>query len=298
MAERLECIRLEPLAILDAGCGTGAAQATLGTRFPRAQRVALDLAWPMLAELRARQPEPKSSSLLGRIASRLRGAESGANDVGCVCGDIGQLPFAPASFDLVWSNFALQWIDDLPSAFAEFGRVLRVGGLLSFTTFGPDTLQELRAAFTGVDRHTHVSRFVDMHDIGDLLVRAGFADPVLDVEMMTLTYGDGMALMRDLRAIGATNATQGRPRGLTGRRRWQRTLAALEAMQRDGRIPTTFEVIYAHAWRPAPRVVADGRSIVQVLPRTQHPVASEAIAGGLVAPRPVAPGSISGGERP
>jgi malonyl-CoA O-methyltransferase len=142
--------------------------------------------------------------------------------------------------------------------------VLAVGGLLSFTRFGPDTLKELRGAFAGVDAHTHVSRFVDMHDIGDLLVQAGFADPVMDMECVTLTYADGAAMMRDLRAIGATNATQGRPRGLTGRGRWRRTLAALDAMRRDGRIPATFEVIYGHAWKAAPRRTAEGLPIVRV----------------------------------
>ena len=122
----------------------------------------------------------------------------------------------------------------------------------------------MRAAFAGADRHTHVGRFVDMHDIGDLLVHAGFADPVMDMEYLTLTYADGEAMMRDLRAIGATNATQGRPRGLTGRGRWRRMQDALEAMRRDGRIPATFEVIYGHAWKAAPRTTAEGLPIVRL----------------------------------
>ena len=145
--------------------------------------------------------------------------------------------------------------------------MLRVGGLLTFTTFGPDTLRELRAAFAGVDRATHVSRFIDMHDLGDMLVNTGFAEPVVDMEKLTLTYADATALMRDLKAIGAHNATLGRPRGLTGRARWQRMLEALETFRRDDRLPATFEVVYGHAWKPEPRVSADGRAIVRFEPR-------------------------------
>jgi malonyl-CoA O-methyltransferase len=140
--------------------------------------------------------------------------------------------------------------------------VLAVGGLLSFTTFGPDTLRELRSAFAAVDAATHVNRFVDMHDLGDMLVEAGFADPVIDMEMLTLTYADATALMRELKSLGAHNVTSSRPRGMMGRGRWLRMLAALEAFRRDGRLPVSFEVIYGHAWKPSPRVLSDGRAIV------------------------------------
>jgi len=262
MAERLGVVKLAPAAILDAGCGTGEAQGELALRYPKARRIALDLALPMLVAVRGRGIE--RGSLLSRVAGRLRGAAVAPVLPDCVCGDIAALPFAAGAFDLVWSNLAVQWIGDLPPAFAELRRVLKVGGLFSFTTFGPDTLKELRTAFAGVDRHPHVSRFVDMHDIGDLLVHAGFADPVMDMEYVTLTYSDGAAMMRDLRAIGATNATQGRSRGLTGRGRWRQALAALDAMRRDGRIPATFEVIYGHAWKAAPQRTADGLPIVRV----------------------------------
>lgn len=263
MAGRLEFVKLAPAVILDAGCGTGEAQAVLAARYPNARRVALDLALPMLEATRG------SDSLLARIAGAVRGARRPPD---CVCGDIGALPFASGAFDLVWSNLALQWVNDLPAALAGFRRALKVGGLVSFTTFGPDTLKELRAAFAGVDRHTHVSRFVDMHDVGDLLVQAGFDDPVMDMECITLTYADGEAMMRDLKAIGATNATLGRPRGLTGRDRWRRTLATLDAMRRDGRIPATFEVIYGHAWKVLPAATAEGLPIVR-FERGQRPPA-------------------------
>lgn len=261
MAGRLDVVKLLPAAILDAGCGTGEAQGELALRYPQARRVALDLAPAMIEAARARGRD--RGSLLARVARLVRGTHPLPASPECVCGDIAALPFATGVFDLVWSNLALQWVNDLPRALEEIRRVLKVGGLVSFTTFGPDTLKELRGAFAGVDAHTHVSRFVDMHDIGDLLVHAGFADPVMDMECLTLTYADGEAMMRDLRAIGATNATLGRPRGLMGRDRWRRMLAALDTLRRDGRIPATFEVIYGHAWKVAPKQTADGLPIVR-----------------------------------
>ncbi|HEY8624265.1 MAG TPA: methyltransferase domain-containing protein, partial [Casimicrobiaceae bacterium] len=188
----------------------------------------------------------------------------------CICGDIASLPIKPGSIDLVWSNLTLQWVGDPQKAFAECRRVLRVGGLLSFTTFGPDTLKELRAAFLAADRATHVGRFIDMHDLGDMLVHAGFADPVMDMETLTLTFDDAIGLMRDLKAIGAHNVTAGRPRGMMGRRRWQRMLGALEATRRDGRLPASFEVIYGHAWKPEPRMTDDGSAIIRVEPRARR----------------------------
>ena len=261
MMERLDVIRLAPGAILDAGCGTGEALPELAARYPRARRVAVDVALPMLAAARTRTRENRS--LLLRLLSPLGGRPPGAPAL--VCADISALPFAAGAFGLVWSNLTLQWAPALPQAIAEFHRVLDVGGLVTFTTFGPDTLKELRAAFAGVDVHPHIARFADMHDIGDLLVQAGFADPVMQMEMLTLTYPDARAVARDLKAIGATNAAQGRRRGLTGRRRFERALAALEAMPGrtpEGRIPATFEVIYGHAWKAAPRRTAEGHAIV------------------------------------
>ena len=173
------------------------------------------------------------------------------------------LPLPGVAFDLVWSNLALQWTNDLPRAFAEMRRVMKVGGLFTFTTFGPDTLKEIRAAFARADGHTHTNRFTDMHDLGDMLVAAGFADPVMDMEQLTLTYADAGALMRELKQIGATNATRGRPHGLMGRGRWQRALGALEATRREGRIPATYEVVYGHAWKGEPRRTAEGHPIMK-----------------------------------
>ena len=181
-----------------------------------------------------------------------------------VCGDLNALPLRGVAFDLVWSNLVLQWVNDLPRVFAEMRRVLKVGGLFTFTTFGPDTLREIRSAFARADGHTHINRFVDMHDIGDMLVHAGFADPVMDMEQITLTYADPEALVRELKRLGATNATRGRPHGLMGRGRWQKMLAALDAKRRDGRVPATFEVVYGHAWKGEPKRTADGHPIVKL----------------------------------
>jgi len=260
MQSRLDVVKLDPSAVLDAGCGTGAAIGELQARYPSARIVALDLALPMLEVARTRERAGRSAyrRLLGPLLRR------GAPATAFVCADIASLPFAGVAFDLVWSNLALQWVNDLPRAFAEARRVMRVGGLLTFTTFGPDTLKELAVAFRRVDGYTHVSRFVDMHDVGDMLVHAGFADPVMDMEYVTVTYESPRALLAELRALGAGNATRGRPRGLTGRGRMARLEAALEAMRRDGRIPATFEVVYGHAWKGEPKRTPDGLPIVRV----------------------------------
>ena len=270
MAERLLLVKLQPAAILDAGCGTGDALSELSARYPDAFLVGLDLAYAMLDSARRRVTAASASER--SLLARLLGTRAMTRRVAAlVCGDASRLPLAAGTIDLVWSNLTLQWINDASAAFAEFHRVLHVGGLLMFTTFGPDTLKELRAAFAGVDGATHVSRFIDMHDVGDMLVQAGFADPVMDMETITLTYADATTMMRELKAIGAHNATVGRPRGLTGRARWSRVLAGLEAFRRDGRLPATYEVVYGHAWKPEPRFADDGRAIVRFEPAGRSP---------------------------
>ena len=262
MAERLGFIKLTPGAILDAGCGTGEALGELQTRYPAAQLIGLDFAWNMT--LAARRRSTPAVVADRPMLARLFGPRVAATPAtGIVCGDILALPLKAGCVDLVWSNLALQWVDAPAQAFAEFHRVLGVDGLLSFTTFGPDTLRELRTAFAAVDKATHVNRFVDMHDLGDMLIEAGFADPVMDMEMLTLTYADATALMRELKTQGAHNMTAGRPRGMMGRERWRRMLDALESFRREGRLDASFEVIYGHAWRPPPRVAQDGRAIVR-----------------------------------
>jgi malonyl-CoA O-methyltransferase len=261
MASRLDYVKLEPRLILDAGCGTGEAVGELAARYAGARVVALDMALPMVAA--ARERAGRARSLFSRlIPDAFAGA--GRATPFFVCGDANALPLSGVAFDLIWSNLALQWMNDLPRVFAETRRVLKVGGLFTFTTFGPDTLKEIRAAFARTDGYTHTNRFTDMHDIGDMLLAAGFADPVMDMEQLTLTYADAGALMRELKHLGATNATRGRPHGLMGRRRWQNVLAALDAMRREGRIPATFEVVYGHAWKGEPRRTAEGHPIVKL----------------------------------
>ena len=249
MLERLEYIKLDPVTIVDAGSGTGNAIAGLAARFPGARIVALDLALAMAQQARARRPG-------WRRRLRWRGG------IAAVCGDIELLPFATAAADLVWSNLALQWVNTPRRAFGEMHRALKSGGLLMFSSLGPDTLKELRAAFQGADDRIHVHRFIDMHDVGDMLLAAGFADPVMDMEYVTLTYGETRELMRDLKAIGAHNASRGRPEGLSGKSLLARATRNYEAFRRDGRLPATFEIIYGHAWKPGPRYTAEGKRVI------------------------------------
>jgi malonyl-CoA O-methyltransferase len=261
MASRLDYVTIAPTLVLDAGCGTGEAIGELAARYHGARVVALDLAAPMVAAARARAQ--RGRSVLRRLLPPAFARHDRAAPL-FVCGDVNALPFPGVAFDLAWSNLALQWVNDLPRALAELRRVLKVGGLFTFTTFGPDTLREIRSAFARADGHTHTNRFTDMHDIGDMLVEAGFGDPVLEMELMTLTYATPDDLLRELKTLGATNATRGRPRGLTGRGRWRRMQAALEGLRREGRIPATFEVIYGHAWKGEPTRSADGLPIVKL----------------------------------
>lgn len=245
MLERLDLVRLDPERVLDIGAGTGRATRKLRRRYRKGRVVALDLALAMLRQQRARLGWLRSPRSIPRL----------------VCGDAEALPFAAASADLVFSNLVLQWCNDLDRTLAEFRRVLKPGGLAMFTTFGPDTLKELRASWAVADEQavgrTHVNAFIDMHDIGDALLRAGFADPVMDVERIRLTYTDFAALAQELKLLGARNLTHGRPSGLTGKDRFARLRAAYEQFRdSQGRLPASFEVIYGHAWAPERRPVS------------------------------------------
>lgn len=228
LLERLDLMKLEPARVLDLGCGTGYCIPELMSRYKRADIVALDIARPMLEQARRR----------GRWLHRPR----------CVCGDAERLPFEDESFDLVFSNLMLQWCVDLDAAFAELQRVLRPGGLLLFTSFGPDTLKELRDSWAQVDGDTHVNAFLDMHDVGDALVKTRFADPVMDVERITVTYPDVWKLMRELKQIGAHNVTAGRPRGLTGKSHMQQLVNAYERYRQAEVLPASYEIVNGHAW--------------------------------------------------
>lgn len=233
LLERLELIKLEPSRIIDVGAGTGQLSSELARRYKGSEVIAVDLAPKMLNQARQR---------LGMTA-RWFGKQR------FLCGDADHLPLADNSVEMIFSNFAIQWCSDLDQTFVEFQRVLKPGGLLLFTTFGPDTLKELRQAWRAVDDAVHVNSFIDMHDIGDAMLRAGFSDPVMDTERLTLTYKDGMAVMRDLKAMGAHNISAGRNHSLTGKAKLKQMLAAYEGFRNDeGLLPASYEVVYGHAW--------------------------------------------------
>ena len=247
---RLALIKLVPTRILDAGCGTGYCTRALSQRYPRAQVVGIDIAAAMTARAHTANG-PRST--LGRWRRRDR----------YVCGDAESLPLASASIDMVFSNLTVQWCNP-QAVFAEFLRVLRPGGLLMFTSFGPDTLRELRHAWATVDDAPHVHGFIDMHDLGDMLSACGYSAPVMDMEVITLTYSDVDALVADLRATGQQNALAERRRGLTGKSVFGVMRTAYENLRRDGRLPATFEIVYGHAWKPPQRLTEDGRAIVKL----------------------------------
>ena len=256
LLERLAVFAFEPRVVLDLGAGTGRVTRELKRRYRRALVIALDLAPGMLREARRHQQ-------WWRRFER-------------VCGDALRLPLADASVDVVFSSLMLQWCEPLDTALAECRRVLKPDGFFAFSTFGPDTLHELRGAWASADGYNHVNHFVDVHEVGDALVRAGLMEPVLDVDRVEVGYPDALSLMRDLKAIGAHNVTAGRPRALVGRARLKRMQDAYEAFRRDDRLPATYEVIYGASWGAAGR-------------RTAAAVAGEAL---------IAPGSIRRAGRP
>jgi len=254
--ERLDVMKIAPARILDVGCGTGYALPMLHRRYPRAALVGLDLAHAMLVQARTRLPRP---SLLDRV-----GALFGTVPAPLVCADMSQLPLAADSVDLIWSSLAMQWLDTPEAAFREMRRVLRPGGLIAFATFGPDTLKELRAAFADLDGYGHVNRFIDMHDLGDALIHAGYSNPVMEMEHLTLTYTDLKGLLRDLKGIGAQTVLEGRREGLMGRAEWRRLVDNYERFRQDGRLPATYEVVYGHAWVGDKANWEDGRKVIQL----------------------------------
>lgn len=256
MAERLDYIRHEPVRILDLGCGVGADLPLLAQRYPQAERIGIDFAQPPLALARGER------GFMQRLLGSLR-----RSDPQLVCADAEALPLARASVQMVWSNLMLNWLADPLPALREMHRVLEVGGMLMFSTLGPDTLRELRAVLpAGSGERVH--RFIDMHDLGDCLVQAGFAEPVMDMQVITLTYAEVDDLLRDLRLGGSANASTARPRGLSGKQGWQRARAAYERLRRDGRLPATMEIVCGHAWKAASKKTDDGRDVIQFRPRT------------------------------
>ena len=263
MLERLDLIKAVPKRLLDLGSGTGYCAARLRDRYPQCVVVELDFARSMLLRSRSQRPWWR------------RGLAALTGDRTCaVCADMERLPFVDRSFDMVWSNLALNWADTPEQVFAECWRVLRPGGVFMFSTAGPDTLKELRDAYAAVDRHVHVNRFIDMHDLGDCLVGARFADPVMDMEYIALNYPDVRALLAELKASGARNFNAGRQSALSGKARFAACIDSYERLRKDDRLPATFEVVYGQAWKPEHEDVrTDGRAVIRFHePRRASPV--------------------------
>ena len=230
LLQKLEAIKLEPARIVDLGSGTGSLSVLLAGCYEAAHVLQLDLAFNMLLMSRRKNKPESRQSLL--------------------CGDAEHLPLADNSVDFAFSNLTLQWVSLLDQALAEIYRSLRPGGLLLFSTFGPDTLMELRNSWARVDDYVHVNAFTDMHDAGDALVRAGFVDPVMETETFTLVYDSGRSLMRELKTLGAGNVNAGRSRSLTGKHKLQAMLEEYVNRYGNDGLPATFEAVYGHAWVP------------------------------------------------
>jgi malonyl-CoA O-methyltransferase len=243
MLERLELIKCKPRQIVDVGCGTGYCTRALQRRYKGARILGVDIAQQMVSAARAKTG----------WFSRQR----------FLCADAEHLPLGDRTADMIVSNLTLQWCDS-DVVLAEFARVLRPGGVLMFTSFGPDTLRELRAAWRAVDEHPHVHTFVDLHDLGDALVRAGFTEPVMDAEFFRLTYPDVVAVLRELKALGEHNVNRQRHRGLTGKALFARFKSAYERAAVGNLIPVSYEAIYGHAWAPSQRARSrdDGAVVV------------------------------------
>ena len=231
LLQKLDYIKLSPQLILDAGVGTGEAVAPLMKRYKKSRVIALDLSERMLAKAL-------------RHGSLLRKPE-------LICADVEQLPFRENSFELIFSSLTLQWCNDLQATMQGLLRVLKPGGLLMFTSFGPDTLKELRTCWKQIDDAVHVNQFTDMHDVGDGLLEAGFADPVMEAETITVSYESIDKLMADLRAIGANTTAEGSRAGLTAPSVLSTLRQAYEVYRHENRLPASYEVLYGHAWKPA-----------------------------------------------
>jgi malonyl-CoA O-methyltransferase len=265
MAERLDYMKIEPQRMADIGCATGDGIRSLQTRYPKAQALAVDVALTMLQSVQQRS---MPGSRLARFLPALLSV--GSPRVHCLNADVRALPLNDASLDLIWSNLMLHWLEDPRPALDEMHRTLNTGGLLMFATLGPDTLREIRDAFkkvgagdtAGTENSANAAdmtdtiadttmRFTDMHDLGDLLVAAGFGDPVMDMESIDITYPHPRQFLADQRHLGVRDAFLGHQSFRT----WRKIFSAWQA-DPNGRWPMRFEVIYGHAWKPAPRPAA------------------------------------------
>jgi malonyl-CoA O-methyltransferase len=258
--EKLDLIKIDPQHIVDIGCGTGYGTYKLMQRFTKAQLTGVDVAQGMVDATIARCNGTGLGATMKQLFAKPR--------VTGVCADAEQLPMEPLSCDFVFSTFAIHWCDTL-QAIKEAYRIAKPGALILIAVPGPDTLKELNTAFKQADPKgfAHINRFIDMHDVGDMLVEAGFADPVIDMEHIVVTHETTRDVMIDLKTIGASNHLQGRQQGLMGKDKFKRVIAAYEQFRdaTTGKLPATYEVVYAHAWKPLqPKRIADGRAVVRL----------------------------------
>ncbi len=221
LAEKLKVISIKPQTIIDLGSGTGLLSNKTAEIFPNANLICVDFAQQSLLE------NPQNLK---------------------VCANAYELPFASNSVDFIVSNLMMQWCPDLKALFNECFRVLKPEGLILFTTFGPDTLKELKRSWSAVDSSAHVNNFIDMHDIGDQMLQSGFQSPIMEMENITLTYEKVLDLMHDLKSIGAQNVGS-RSKALTGKTKFKKMIEMYESYRSDGKLPATYEVIYGHAWK-------------------------------------------------
>lgn len=237
LLERLDLVKIKPKRIVDLGVGTGRNLDLLSKRYPEAQLIAVDIATGMLKQ--AKQTYREQQGLKRWLPTN--------NKPYYLAGDAENLPLADNSVDFVFANLTLQWCDPRAS-FAEIQRVLKADGLVMFSTLGPDTLHELRKSWAQVDDYPHVNMFYDMHDVGEAMTEAALTGMVLDADHYILTYSTAMALMKDLKVLGARNVNRGRRRGLTGKQALEKVQQAYEAFRQDNVLPATYEVVFGHAW--------------------------------------------------
>lgn len=262
MAERLDLIKLQADNIIDAGCGSGQDLFKLQERYSEASILGVDASPAMLSL--AAEKLAQGQTALSKVMSKLRLTKFNSGQaINLLCADFTRLPVSAKSADFIWSNLALPWHAQPDLAFAEWRRVLRVDGLLMFSSFGPDTFSEVRHAFAALDDYPHTLPFVDMHDLGDMLVHAGFSTPVMDMEKIYLTYQEPEQLLREVAAFGG-NPLLSKRKALLGKTAWRQLLDGLEQQRKpDGRLHLSLEVIYGHAFRAPERKNSAGESIIQ-----------------------------------
>lgn len=252
LLERMSPMLVNVDRILDAGAATGDASRRLAKLYRRSRVVSLDCSANMLRQARRKRTR----------FSRVEELQA----------DASALPLQQGSVDLVFANMLLPWLDDLDGFFESVNRVLRKDGLFVFSTLGPDSLSEIRGAWAGVDRGEHVNTFVDMHDIGDALVRSGLREPVLDVDYLTVTYRTVDDLFADLTRSGSRNSLKHRQRALTGKGRFGVLRRTLANNCDGGVLPLQLELIFGHAWGGGPRPTpGEFRLDVSRIGRRSHP---------------------------